>query len=120
MSTPSSYRTLLRVVRDTFKGDSLALRKCRAEARAQFRANAGERDSGRIARMVADALDAAQFLRESVVQAQLNAQGNYAMQLKPQPGGGGGIAVQPAQGVPEGGAQAEGAGCGKPGGCGCS
>ena len=113
----------MRVVGETFKGDQQALQRCRAEARKQFRANAGERDSARIARMVEDALDAANFLRESVVQAQLNAQGNYAMKLKPQAGGD--VAVQPAaaaaQQQKQGGKEAgAGGGCEKPGGCGCA
>jgi complex III assembly factor LYRM7 len=132
----ASFRALLRAVAETFRGDAQALRTCRAEARKQFRAHASERDGARIARLVEDARDAAHFLRESVVQAQLNAQGNYAMQLKPQPGsggvGGGGssasgspIAVQPAGSAAAGAANAAGgeegggAGCGKPGGCGC-
>ena len=116
----AAYRSLLRVVRETFQGDALALRKCYAEAAKQFRANAGERDSARIARMVADAVDAADFLRESVVQASLNEQGNYAMKLKPQAGGN--VAVQSAGDAadkPSAEAGAGGGGCGKPGGCGC-
>jgi len=128
MSAPArpvvaSFRALLRVVKETFKGDAQALRTCRVEARNQYLKHAGERDATRIARLVADAVDAAQFLRESVVQAALNEQGNYAMQLKPQPGGGSSagqpIAVQPARAAQAGAsAQAEG-GCSKPGGCGC-
>ena len=85
--TVSAFRTLLRAVQDTFSGDGMALQKCRVEARKQFRANAGERDISRINRMVADAEDAAVFLRESVVQAKLNEQGHYAMKLKPQGAG---------------------------------
>jgi complex III assembly factor LYRM7 len=125
----ASFRALLRAVKDTFKGDLQALRTCRAEARKQYRAHASERDGARIERLVADAQDAAQFLRESVVQAQLNEQGNYAMKLKPQPGSGSGsgssgsggpIAVQPASAAQAGaGAEAAGGGCDKPGGCGC-
>ena len=136
----ASFRALLRVVRETFRGDAQALRTCRAEARKQYLAHAGERDGARVARLVADAHDAAQFLRDSVVQAQLNDQGNYAMKLKPQPGGasggggggggsGGGciggagaspIAVQSAEEAAAGGAAAAaGAGAGGGGSCGC-
>lgn len=112
----SSFRVLLRVVNETFAGDLKAIQTCRREAFKQYRANAGERDAARIQKMVADALDAAQFLRESVVQAKLNEQGNYAMRVKSQ--GPGNLAVQPAGGAEES-ASGGGGGCGK-GGCGCS
>jgi len=123
----SAFRTLLRAVTDTFRGDSAALLKCRLEARKQFRANIGERDSARIIRMIADAEDAAMFIRESVVQAKLNEQGHYAMKLKPQGSGGGGnqgenakIEVQTAGAAAEKGVAAVAKGesdCGT--GCGC-
>jgi len=70
-------RTLLRAVRETFAGDAAALTKSRAEVRKQFRANAGEADAARAARLVADAHDAAAFLKESIVQAKLNKSGRY-------------------------------------------
>jgi complex III assembly factor LYRM7 len=121
-AVPASFRAVLRAVRDTFKGDARALATCRAEARKQFRANAGERDAARVAKMVADALDAAQFLRDSVVQAALNDKGNYAMKLKPQPGSAN-TAVQHAAGAEKGAGEGAGGGggggCGKTGGCGC-
>lgn len=125
-----AFRVLLRAVQDTFKGDAAALQKCRVEARKQFRANGGERDAARVSKLVADALDAANFIRESVVQAKLNEQGQYAMKLKPQDGAGEGkggkLELQPAgsaqQSAKEGGSGGGGGGgggCEKPGGCGC-
>ena len=82
MSSPraaalSSMRLLLRTVRTSFAGDAAALRAGRAEVRKQYRAHAGEADAGKAARLVADALDAAAFLRESIVQAKLNDAGRY-------------------------------------------
>ena len=71
-----SFRVLLRTVRETFAGDAVALAKSRAAVREQFRAHARERDAAKIARLVADAHDAANFLRESIVQAKLNKDGS--------------------------------------------
>lgn len=74
-SVTRSFRALLRTVRETFSGDAVALSKSRAAVRDQFRANARERDAAKIARLVADAHDAASFLRESIVQAKLSKDG---------------------------------------------
>ena len=74
-SVTRSFRALLRTVRETFSGDAVALSKSRAAVRDQFRANARERDATKIARLVADAHDAASFLRESIVQAKLSTDG---------------------------------------------
>ena len=116
----SSYRHLLRAVRDTFAGDAAALSTCRAEARKHFRANAAVADPARAARLVADALDAASFLRESVVQARLTGEGRYAMKVPAAAGqatqvtDGGKAATAAAAGAAGGG----GGGCGTK--CGCA
>ncbi len=57
--------------------------RCVVEARSQFRRNASERDPARIRKLVADAHEAADFLRGSVVQATLNeGSGRYEMRVK--------------------------------------
>jgi uncharacterized membrane protein YgcG len=88
MTTPPAraFRALLLAVREKFAGDAEALRTCRLEARRHFRANAGVTDAAKAATLVADAFDAARFLRESVVQARLTPAGRYAMTIPPQPG----------------------------------
>lgn len=55
----------------------MALQKCRAEVRNKFVAHATEADAARISKLVADAHDAAAFLGESIVQAQLTPEGRY-------------------------------------------
>jgi hypothetical protein len=122
MASPPAraFRALLHAAREKFAGDAAALRTCRAEARKHFRANAGVRDAAKAAALVADALDAAQFLRESVVQARLTPEGRYAMAIPPQPGRnttveGGSDA---ASGGGGGGCGGGGGGCG--GGCSCA
>lgn len=112
MTTPPAraFRALLVAVREKFAGDAEALRTCRAEARKHFRANAGVRDAAKVAALVADAFDAAKFLRESVVQARLTAAGRYAMAIPAQPN---------TNTVAEGGAEAaQSAAGGGGGGCG--
>ena len=107
-----AFRALLLAVREKFAGDAAALRTCREEARKHFRANAGVRDAAKAAALVADALDAAKFLRESVVQARLTPEGRYAMAIPRQPG----QATQEEGGAEAGRRAAAGGGGG--GGCG--
>ena len=76
-SVRGSLRVLYRAVRETFAGDAKALSASRAEIRKQFRANAGVVDANKISKMVADAHDAAAFLKESILQARLNKEGHY-------------------------------------------
>lgn len=64
-----------------FRGDATALSTCRTEARAQFRRNASVADPKQIQKLIADANDAADFLRNSIVQAKLNEAGRYEMKL---------------------------------------
>ena len=109
-----AFRALLLAVREKFSGDAAALRTCREEARKHFRANAGVRDAAKAAALVADALDAAKFLRESVVQARLTPEGRYAMAIPPQPG----VATQVEGGAEAGKRAAAGGSGGGGGGCG--
>jgi hypothetical protein len=78
----SAYRALMRAVRATFRGDAAALARCRAEARAHFARGAALAAGSAEARAaLLEAHDAARFLRQSIVQASLNAQGRYAMRV---------------------------------------
>ena len=70
-------RALLRSVRETVPGDAAALATSRAEVRRHFLLHEREADAAAVARLVADAHDAANFLRESIVQARLNTRGRY-------------------------------------------
>lgn len=78
-----SYRYVLRAIRETFQNDVDAVQKSKAAARMEYRKHFGVKDNGQISKMVADARDAADFLRSSIVQAQLNSQTQrYEMKLK--------------------------------------
>lgn len=73
----SGYRELLRAIHNTFRADTRAIIQCTGEARKAFRANVSERDQDKIKRMVADAHEAASFLRQHIAQAKLNDAGRY-------------------------------------------
>jgi len=66
-----------------FKGDAHALAASRAELRSKFAEGAAVADPADVARRVADAREAADFLRTYVVQAALNERGNYRMTVQP-------------------------------------
>lgn len=66
-----------------FKGDAHALTASRVELRSKFAEGAAVTDASEIARLVADAREAADFLRTYVVQAALNERGNYRMTVQP-------------------------------------
>jgi len=79
-----AYRVLLRAQQKLFRGDIVALTSAREQTRAEFQKQAGETDPDRVAMLVADAVDTAQFMRSNVVQAQLNERGNYEMSVDPE------------------------------------
>ncbi len=103
------YRLLLRARADAFRGDPRALGAARAEIRSKFEqarpnkhANAArpntlarrprlqareERDAARIDELLQEGRDAATFLREFVVQAQVNERGNIAVSFRPEHAG---------------------------------
>ncbi len=107
-----------------FANDAAAVARCRTEAVAQFRRHAREGDPARIATLVADAHDAAAFLRASIVQARMNEAGRYEMKLRPEMGeaGTGAVRLQTAGGAAADGEAVGvgggGGGCGT-GACGC-
>lgn len=80
-SAVGSYRTLLRTISHVFTGDAKALQTGRLSARQGFRANAAVHDPDAIAKLVDEARDATEFLREHIVQAKINNEGNYALKV---------------------------------------
>lgn len=66
-----------------FRGDAHALAASRAELRSKFDEGASASDPADAAARVADAREAADFLRTYVVQAALNERGNYRMTVQP-------------------------------------
>lgn len=76
-----SYRYVLRAISDTFRGDARAVKTSLTAARAEFRKHGAVTDAAVVKKMVHDARDAADFLRHSIVQAQLNSEGRYEMKL---------------------------------------
>ena len=59
------------------------LTSARAEIRGKFEESRALADPEAIWRLVAESRDAADFIRDYVVQAQLNERGNYAMKVQP-------------------------------------
>lgn len=55
----------------------MAISHCTTQARTAFRENALESDPSRIKQMLADAAEAADFLRQHIAQARLNDAGRY-------------------------------------------
>lgn len=72
-----------------FRGDTVTLNASRTELRARFDesraslSSAGVQQQEQIDQALADAAEAADFLRTFVVQAKLNERGNYEMKLEP-------------------------------------
>jgi hypothetical protein len=129
-SNPSigAFRTLLRAVKETFRSDEIAVKRCRDEARRQFVLNSNESDQEKIKALVAEAFDAALFLKESVIQAKLNKSGIYEMKVGETGGKDDVIRVQEATSAAADGDRTIAArantstnvGCGRPDGCGCA
>ena len=73
----SAHRALLRACRETFRGDTKALSASTAEVRARFRERSAlAPGSDEALRAVADAREAASFVRTNLVQGVVNARGN--------------------------------------------
>jgi complex III assembly factor LYRM7 len=81
-SALGAYRKLLRTVATTFKGDDVTLLAAKREIRQKFEDNKELGDPSALPAMVAEAYDAAEFIRTHVVQAEQNEKGNYAMKLE--------------------------------------
>lgn len=75
-ATRSVMRRLIRARRFAFKGDEELLRTAQAAIRGHFQTN---RDASpeKLPKMLKEAEDAIEFLRNNVVQAPLNDRGNY-------------------------------------------
>lgn len=71
------YRQLLKTVNKTFSGDTRAVRQSSTEIRRHFEVSRNLSDPGEIAQKIADAEEARDFLRESVVQARKSSCGTY-------------------------------------------
>jgi len=78
-----AYLRLLRASAALFKRDAFALKSARAELRSHFEAHRAERDSRRVAALLADAKDALDFMQNNLVQATRTQRGTYAVELKP-------------------------------------
>jgi len=79
----AAYRNLLRSVKATFKGDEYMQTGALTEARSKFKECVGQEDQDEIEKAIAEAYEAAEFIKTFVVQAKLNDRGNFAMQVEP-------------------------------------
>lgn len=80
VSVRASFRTLLRAHRSAFAGDLEMIATAQRTTRAEFDKGVAEVASGEgapVEERLESAAEAARFLRENVVQAPLNARGNY-------------------------------------------
>ena len=82
MSARSAYRQLLRVQRQLFVGDLSARTAARAETRTRFMENAAASPE-QAATLVAEADEAAEFIRQNIAQTVLNERGNFELQPRP-------------------------------------
>lgn len=78
----SAYRALLRASRIAFAGDKEAIKQAREQLRENFFANRALTGSA-LDKAIKEAMDAAEFLEQNIVQGQLNETGNYAVELRP-------------------------------------
>eukprot|EP00798_Chlamydomonas_sp_ICE-L_P016104 gene16104-22246_t len=73
------YKQLLKTVNTTFSGDTRAIRQGSAEIRKHFEASKDLNDPNQVAQKIADAVEAREFIRDSVVQAKKTSTGSYAV-----------------------------------------
>ena len=79
----SLYKRLLRTVEVVFKGDEANLWRGRAKVRADFAANAAVTSDVALAELIKHGSDCDRYLREHVVQAELNPDtGNYRLNIR--------------------------------------
>ena len=81
-SAVGAYRTLLRSVASTFKGDDMTLVAARKEIRQKFDDNRNMGSGEALSDLINEAYDAADFIKSHVVQAEMNEQGHYAMKAE--------------------------------------
>ncbi|CAL5221847.1 g4107 [Coccomyxa viridis] len=79
----SVYREFLRSIKQAFKNDEFMQQTARNEVRTKFQGSSGVTDPAEIDKLCAEGRDAARFLTQYVVQAELNERGNYAMSVEP-------------------------------------
>eukprot|EP00959_Pyramimonas_sp_CCMP1952_P422623 8853328-Pyramimonas_sp.AAC.2 len=76
-SAVSAYRGLLRATRVAFKEDSFMLTEARKEIRSKFEASRLVTNTEVINQQLAEAEEAAVFIKDFVVQGVLNEEGNF-------------------------------------------
>mmetsp|Transcript_1520 Transcript_1520/g.3334 ORF Transcript_1520/g.3334 Transcript_1520/m.3334 type:complete len:105 (-) Transcript_1520:89-403(-) len=76
-----AYRRLLRAATATFRNDPTALTAAKGEIRNKFDDSKEETDGEKLKSLVSEAYDAADFIRQHVVQAALNEEGNYEIKV---------------------------------------
>ncbi|KAK9864299.1 hypothetical protein WJX84_004057 [Apatococcus fuscideae] len=78
----AAYRVLLRSITAAFKGDAFMLRQSKLEVRHKYQEASSLTDAAEVQKRVAEAKEAADFIRTNVVQAKLNGRGNFAMHVE--------------------------------------
>ena len=77
----AAYKSLHRARQSVFKNDNVALEAAKYKIREEFRKNAGEKDPVKIAELAKIAEETAVILRKTVVQAVMNENGNYKLNI---------------------------------------
>ncbi|KAI8500568.1 hypothetical protein Bbelb_213860 [Branchiostoma belcheri] len=80
MSVLASFRALHKARKDVFKGDTAALEAARQRINQEFEKHKTETDPSKIEELVKVAEDTAVYVRQMVVQAQMNEAGRYGEQ----------------------------------------
>ncbi|XP_078666338.1 complex III assembly factor LYRM7-like [Branchiostoma floridae x Branchiostoma belcheri] len=78
----ASFRALHRARKDVFKGDTAALEAARQRINQEFEKHKTETDQSKIEELVKVAEDTAVYVRQMVVQAQMNEAGRYELRIR--------------------------------------
>ncbi|XP_019622569.1 PREDICTED: complex III assembly factor LYRM7-like [Branchiostoma belcheri] len=78
----ASFRALHRARKDVFKGDTAALEAARQRINQEFEKHKTETDPSKIEELVKVAEDTAVYVRQMVVQAQMNEAGRYELRIR--------------------------------------
>ena len=77
------YRKLFRTAESTFEGDERGISLAHDKIRSEFKKNKSELNTDAVNEQLVIAKDAEQYLRESVLQARVNEEGNrYILKIK--------------------------------------
>ncbi|GKE36419.1 mitochondrial zinc maintenance protein 1, mitochondrial [Tanacetum coccineum] len=75
----TAYRSILKATRKSFAGDTVMLEGSAAEVRKKFEENKHVTNEPEIRKLLDEAREASDFIRNMIVQAKLNERGGYGI-----------------------------------------